>query len=65
MAAQTMSETELKTAATIPQGDVIVVDDLWKTYDMGSEQQVHALQCITLSIRHNEYIAIMGPSGSG
>jgi len=65
MAAQTMSETELKTAATIPQGDVIVVDDLWKTYDMGSEQQVHALQGITLSIRHNEYIAIMGPSGSG
>jgi putative ABC transport system ATP-binding protein len=47
-----------------PQGDVIVVEDLWKTYDMGSEQ-VHALQGVTLRIQHNEYVAIMGPSGSG
>ncbi len=43
---------------------VIVVEDLWKTYEMG-EQQVHALQGINLAIRHNEYVAIMGPSGSG
>jgi putative ABC transport system ATP-binding protein len=45
--------------------DVIVVENLWKTYDMGSEQQVHALQGVSLRIRHNEYVAIMGPSGSG
>jgi len=45
-------------------GDVIVVDDLWKTYDMG-EQEVHALQGVSLRIKHNEYVAIMGPSGSG
>ncbi len=43
---------------------MIVVDDLWKTYQMG-EQAVHALQGIHLHIRHNEYVAIMGPSGSG
>ena len=46
------------------EGEVIVVEDLWKTYQMG-EQAVHALQGINLSIRHNEYVAIMGPSGSG
>jgi len=47
--------------SAVPQGDVIVVDDIWKTYDMGSEQQVHALQGISLSIKHNEYVAIMAP----
>src|SRR5947208_2592403 len=50
---------------TVPSGDVIVVEDLWRTYDMGSEQQVQALRGVDLRIRHNEYVAIMGPSGSG
>jgi putative ABC transport system ATP-binding protein len=45
-------------------GDVIVTDNLWKTYEMG-DQQVHALRGVDIRIRHNEYVAIMGPSGSG
>jgi putative ABC transport system ATP-binding protein len=48
-----------------PDGCIICTEDLWKTYDMGSEQQVHALRGVNLRIQRNEYVAIMGPSGSG
>jgi putative ABC transport system ATP-binding protein len=46
------------------RGDVIILNDVWKTYVMGG-QEVNALQGITMTIQHNEYVAIMGPSGSG
>jgi len=65
MAVQMISDVDASKPVTIPQGDVIVLENIWRTYDMGSEQQVNALQGINLKIRHNEYVAIMGPSGSG
>src|SRR5690348_14421954 len=48
----------------IDSGIVICTEDLWKTYEMGSEQ-VHALRGTNLEIHKGEYAAIMGPSGSG
>jgi len=65
MALDSISTEVIPQPAAPPDGDVIVVEDLWRTYDMGAEQQVHALRGINPRIKHNEYVAIMGPSGSG
>jgi putative ABC transport system ATP-binding protein len=66
MAIETAVESNLSigNASGPTTGDVIVTDNLWKTYEMG-DQQVNALRGVNLRIRHNEYVAIMGPSGSG
>src|SRR6267378_1783651 len=48
----------------VDQGYAIRTEDLWKTYQMGSEE-VQALRGVSVDIRRGGYVAIMGPSGSG
>jgi len=56
-----MTEIRANAAAN---GHLIMTDDLWKTYEMGSEK-IHALAGVSFVVERGEYVAIMGPSGSG
>src|SRR5258708_6073376 len=53
-------------AAPSPSGNsvVIVVEEVHKYYDLG-ETRVHALRGVSVEVRHAEFVAIMGASGSG
>lgn len=44
--------------------DVILLDEIKKNYIMG-KQVLPVLKGISLTVKQNEYIALMGPSGSG
>ena len=48
----------------VPRDAVIVTRNLQRFYQMGSET-VRALRGVDVTIRRNEFVAIMGPSGSG
>ncbi len=50
--------------ADVPRDAVIVTRNIQRDYDMGGEI-VHALRGVDITIRKNEFVAIMGPSGSG
>lgn len=43
---------------------IIAIEHVSKVYAMG-EEDVHALNDVSLTINDNEFLAIMGPSGSG
>lgn len=44
--------------------EIIRLHDIRKTYDLG-KMEIEVLKGISISIKKNEYVAIMGPSGSG
>jgi putative ABC transport system ATP-binding protein len=47
------------------QQEIIKLSCITKNYKIGAEVIVKALRTIDISIRKNEYVALMGPSGSG
>src|SRR5690606_9816899 len=53
-----------KPAAEPDARSIISMRNIWKTYQMGTEQ-LHALRDVSFDVQKNEYVAIIGPSGSG
>jgi lipoprotein-releasing system ATP-binding protein len=47
------------------QGDVLHLDGICKSYNIGTSVEVEVLHDIKLQLRHGEFIALTGPSGSG
>jgi putative ABC transport system ATP-binding protein len=47
-----------------PPSALISMRNIWKTYQMGTEE-LHALRDVSFEVQRNEYLAIIGPSGSG
>jgi len=44
---------------------LIELHDVCKTYKMGGNNLIHALDHVSLAIEEGEFVAILGPSGSG
>jgi len=61
---KTTAERMAMLPADVPRDAVIVTRNLKREYQMGTET-VRALQGVDMTIRRNEFVAIMGPSGSG
>jgi len=61
---ETTAERMAMLPPDVPRDAIIVVRNLQREYVMGSET-VRALRGVDMTIRKNEFVAIMGPSGSG
>jgi putative ABC transport system ATP-binding protein len=52
-------------AAAMPAPkSLISMRDIWRTYQMGTEE-LHALKNVSFEVEKGDYLAIIGPSGSG
>src|SRR3990170_7627631 len=45
-------------------GNLLVIKDIWKVYDIG-EEKLEALRSVNLEVERGSFISIVGHSGSG
>lgn len=55
---------EMANGSKEPGEALISMRNIWKTYQMGTEE-LHALRDVSFEVKRNDYVAIIGPSGSG
>ena len=55
----------MNTAAAVLPPELIALDDVHKSYNLGRPREAAVLHGIALQVRRGEFIAMMGPSGSG
>jgi putative ABC transport system ATP-binding protein len=58
-----MEAQQAATATPAPKS-LISMRDIWRTYQMGTEE-LHALRNVSFEVEKGDYLAIIGPSGSG
>ena len=63
-AEETVRRAPASVTADAPPSALISMSNIWRTYQMGSEQ-LHALRGVSFEVQRGEYLAIIGPSGSG
>ncbi len=49
----------------VQDGVAILTEQLWRTYKLGSQQEVAALRGVDLKIQAGQFVALKGRSGSG
>jgi putative ABC transport system ATP-binding protein len=49
----------------VPATSIVAVDNLWRTYRAGTQQEVHALRGVSLKIENPSVVVLKGRSGSG
>ena len=45
--------------------DLLVIDDVSKTYISDDGKEVHAVDHVSLNVKDNEFVSVIGPSGCG
>ena len=48
----------------VKEDSLILMKNIWKTYQMGVEE-LHALRDVSFHVEKGDYLAILGPLGSG
>src|SRR5271157_681270 len=62
---ETGQEIDASSEPTREEGLVLELIDVYRYYNMGMNDRVHALDGVSLKVYKGDFLSVMGPSGSG